>query len=116
MAALETVADYVTAARILLQDKVAPYRYEDTELVLALSLAMLEARRLRADLFIGRSAAVPSYTTNNATAVVLDTQYRTAVLYYVIGHAHLRDEEEVTDARAAAFMNKFVSQMLSIQS
>jgi hypothetical protein len=71
---------------------------------------------VRADLFIGRAATVPSYTVNDTTVVVIDPQYRTAVLYYVVGHVQLRDDEENTDARAASFLNKFVSQMLTIQS
>jgi len=116
VAALDTVAKYVTAARVLLQDKVAPYRYSDDELCLALSLAMIEARRLRADLFIGRSDAVPSYTANDTTAVVFDQQYRTAILYYMVGHAQLRDEEDTQDARASVFLNKFAAQLLTIQA
>jgi hypothetical protein len=82
--------------------------------VLALSLAMLEARKLRPDLFIGRSSAVPGYTVNDTTAVVMDQQYRVAVLYYVVGHAQLRDEEDTQDARAAGFLGKFTSQMLTL--
>jgi hypothetical protein len=113
--ALDTVTDYVAAARILLQDKSAEaYRYSDSELVLALSFAMLEARRLRPDLFIGRASAVPSFVANDATPVVLDQQYRVAVIYYIVGHAQLRDEEDTQDQRAAALLGKFQSQMLSL--
>ena len=116
MATLSTVADYVAAARILLQDKVIPYRYPDADLVLALNLAMLDARRIRADLFVGRSDDVPAYSeSDTAEAVTFDQQYRGAVLYYIVGHAQLRDEEDTQDQRAAGFLAKFTAQMLSVQ-
>ena len=114
MAALDTVAKYVTSARTLLSDTTVPYRYPDPDLVLALSFAMLEARRLRPDLFIGRYDAIPSFTVNDSTAVDIDEQYRIAVLYYMAGHAQLRDDEDTQDARAGQFLNKFVSQMMSM--
>ncbi len=115
MATLDTVQDYVNAARTLLQDTVGPtYRYPDLDLVFGLSLAMLRARALRPDLFIARSAAVPNYTVNDTTLVVIDQQYRPAVLYYVVGHAQLRDEEDTQDARAGAFLSKFTAQLLSL--
>jgi hypothetical protein len=51
---------------------------------------------------------------NDATPVVLDQQYRVAVIYYIVGHAQLRDEEDTQDQRAAALLGKFQSQMLSL--
>ena len=112
--ALETVAKFITTARVLMTDTVSPYRYSDAELAIALSLAMLEARRLRPDLFLGRMSTIPNYTANDTTAVVIDDQYRIALLYYVIGHAQLRDEEDTQDARAVAFLSKFASQMTTL--
>lgn len=111
--ALDTVADYVAQARVLLQDTLAnAYRYSDTELVQSLNLAMLEARRLRADLFLGR--AVPAYTVADATVVDIDDQFRMAFLYYIVGNAQLRDEEDTQDERAVALVNKFTSQLLQV--
>lgn len=113
MAALATVANFITTARVLLQDGTVPYRYSDAELLVALGMAMLEARRLRTDLFIGRASTIPSYTTNDATAVVIDDQYRPALLYYIVGHAQLRDAEDTQDSRAMGFIGKFTSHMLA---
>src|SRR5690348_13923285 len=111
--ALDTVEDYVAAARTLLQDEQAgAYRYSDTELVRALSFAMLEARKLRPDLFIGRTT--PSYTANDTTAVVMDEQYRVPFVYYICGHAQLRDNESTEDLRAMTFIGKFQSMLLSL--
>lgn len=114
MASLDTVAQYVTSARTLLQDSTVPYRYSDADLVEALNLAMYEARRLRPDLFLGRANAVPSYTTNDGTVVVFDQQYRNAVVYYIVGRAQLRDEEDTQDTRAVALIGKFTSQLLTL--
>ena len=52
MPALETVGQYLEEARRLLQDEIAPYRYPDDDLIDALNIGLLEARRLRADLFL----------------------------------------------------------------
>lgn len=120
MAALDTVQKYVTQARALLQDQSAPYRYSDQDLVTELNLAFLEGRRIRPDLMRAyfRTNEMPEYTTTDmaTTAVAMDPQYRMSFVYYMCGKIQLRDEEENTDARAAAFLNKFTSQLLATQS
>lgn len=108
--ALETVAKYVAFVRELLQDeKDTPYRYSDVSLVRALSLALPEAKLLRPDLFI--NVTIPSITANDTTVVPMDEMYRVALAYYVCGIAQLRDDEEVTDQRAAAFLGLFRSKL-----
>jgi hypothetical protein len=117
MATLATVQDYVSAARVLLQDELdAPYRYGTDELVNALNFALLEVRRLRPDLVRGYlSSSPPSYSSSSmSTAVDMDVQYRLALLYYICGHAQLRDDEATQDSRATVFLNKFTAQMLTI--
>jgi hypothetical protein len=114
MAALATVADYVTAARILLQDQTAPYRYADADLVQGLSFAITEARRIRPDMFIGRFDELPFFSANNSTAVDIDPQYRVAFLYYMVGHVQLRDNEETQDQRASAFLSGFESKLKAL--
>lgn len=113
MAMLDTVADYVRETRVLLQDAVVPYRYPDIDLLSALNLGMLSARKLRADLFLGVTAT-PYFTAVDTTAVTMDQQYRLPFVYFMTGHAQLRDEEDTQDARAAAFIGKFTSQMLTV--
>ena len=109
MAALDTVADYISEARILLQDTIdGPYRYADSELVSALNFAFLEARKLRPDMFLASS--VPSYSaTSTSTLVVVDLQYRVAFLYYICGHMLLRDDEIADDKKAVGFISSFNS-------
>jgi hypothetical protein len=112
MAMLDTVADYVRETRALLQDQVVPYRYPDIDLLSALNLGMLSARKLRVDLFLGVTT-VPYFTTVDNTAVAMDQQYRLPFVYFMTGHAQLRDEEDTQDQRASAFIAKFTSQLLT---
>lgn len=110
MAALSTVADYVTYARILLQDQVAPYRYPDQDLLLALTSALPDAKKLRPDLFLS-TTTLPVFSAVDSTVVPMDQMYRMPILYYVVGMAQLRDDEEVQDQRAAAFLNLFEAKL-----
>lgn len=114
--ALDTVADYLADARVLLQDTVEDYRYSNAELVENLNLGLLEMRRLRPDLMIATfGGSIPKYSASSlSTAVKCDVQYRMALLYYVCGQAQLRDDEATQDSRASVFLNKFLSQMLTI--
>lgn len=113
MAMLDTVADYVRETRTLLQDLIAPYRYTDLELLSTLNMALLQARKLRADLFLGVTT-VPSYSAVDATAVAMDQQYRTSIVYFMTGHAQLRDEEDTQDSRAAGLISKFTAQLTTV--
>lgn len=119
MTALTTVQDYISAARTLLQDTVnSPYRYSDADLVNALNMGMLEVRRLRPDLMRAYlRSSMPSYSVSAlSTTVALDEQYRNGLLFYIVGQAQLRDDEATQDARAAIFMNKFTSQLLTMMA
>lgn len=121
MPALDTVGQYLEESRRLLQDEIAPYRYPDDDLVDALNIALLEARRLRADLFLplftlewfDPAAAI---ATTKAKKVTIDPMYRQSIVYYIVGRAQLRDDESTTDARAASLITKFTAQLLTIQS
>jgi hypothetical protein len=115
MATLATVADYVADARVLLQDSVdAPYRYSDAVLLQALNVAILEARRLRPDLFLDRFDNLPSFAAVNSTAVDIDPQFRPALVYYMAGRAQMTDEEQTEDARATDFMARFTNILVGL--
>ena len=106
--ALSTTSDYGTAARILLQDQTAPLRFADSDLALALSIALKEAQRLRPDLFLGTaSSALQTFTTLDNTAVTIDGRYAMALVYYMAGWTQMRDDEYTQDSRAAVFIQKF---------
>ena len=120
MPALDTVADYIAECRRLLQDEDTPPRYPDSDIVENLNMALLEARRLRADLFLPMGFEQPFYDASGAidlTAKVnFEPMYRPSLIYYIVGRTQLRDDEETTDQRASALMNKFLGQMLTIAS
>lgn len=110
---LSTVQGYVKDVRALLLDKIKPYRYSDTALLAGLNLALLEGRRVRADLFVCRYGNdVPSYEEVSGEEVPIEPQFRLAFVYGIAAHTLLRDEEDVQDARANAFQEMFHSILL----
>lgn len=116
--ALDTVQDYLDRARTLLLDEVEPYRYPTDDLVEALNMAILEARRLRPELLSTfYRTSLPEFTAGALGASVpIDPMYRVAFVYYMVGNAQLRDEENTQDQRASAFLNKFVALMTTLQA
>lgn len=113
MAGLRTVQDYIDESRRLLQDTVTPFRYADADLLEALNIGLMEARRLRADLFLP-IFDVPLLEAVDTTPLNFDPMYRSALVYYIVGRAQLRDDEQTQDARAASLLTKFTAQMLQI--
>lgn len=115
---LETVADYLAKSRELLQDKVEPYRYGDDTLVDSLNTAIMEARRIRPDLWLSTfRSSLPSYDESAPTDVVdIDPMYRMAFVYYMCGQAQLSDQEDTEDQRAVAFLGKFAAQLNNTQA
>lgn len=121
MPTLETVTDYVTDARTLLQDTLSPYRYEDLDLVVALNVVIDDTRRLRPDLFLGDGTttnfgAIPSFAAVDSTVVEIEHGFRYAILLGMVAHAIARDQEDVQDARAAAFMKLWRDKLMSTDS
>lgn len=106
---LDTVSDYVSNARGLLQDNVAPYRYADADLVAALNVATSEALRIRPDLFYG--ATLPNLTSTSDSTGWIAPAYRTAFLHYLIGHIELRDAEPTEEARASSLIASFTQKL-----
>lgn len=121
MPALETVGQYLEESRRLLQDEIEPYRYPQDDLIDALNIGLLEARRLRADLFLP-TFVQPWFDPTKLTApdlakpVPFEPMYRPVMVYYMVGRAQLRDDENTTDQRASALLLKFTSQLLTINS
>jgi hypothetical protein len=103
---LQNVQDYINDARTLLLDKVYPYRYDDNSLLVALNLSLQTARRLRADLFVYRGTTyVPSYDSVSGEEVPIEPQFRQAIVYGLVGHALMRDQEDIQDQRATSMFS-----------
>lgn len=113
---LSTIQEYITATRTLLQDEAVVTRYTDGELAEALGFALMEARRIRPELFIFSAGGVPNIlrTTSVDTAVDLDEQYRVPMIYYIGSWVMRRDEEEGSQQLANSYYNSFVSKLLSV--
>lgn len=137
--AFDTVGGYLRDARTILQDKVPPYRYTNIELVRAFNLTLMEARRIRPDLFVGYLDAVPQYDWVEALGVTntdgddaeavqsgpsdnddddnptwsewvpMELQFRQAFVAGIVAHALSRDQEDIDDERATGFMKTFVN-------
>jgi hypothetical protein len=113
--ALLTITDYITDARTLLQDTIAPYRYDDGSLVIAMNVALLEGRRLRPDLFVFSRFAkggVPSFQANDGTLLDIEEPFRLAFLHGLCAHALERDQEDIQDERSATFMKIFTNMLI----
>ena len=106
---LNTVANYIAEARILLQDVFLPFRYDDPSLLTSINLALLEARRLRPDLFVYNDfdGQVQAFQNNDDTYVDMEPQFRLALVHGMCGHALERDQEDIQDSRATSFLGMF---------
>jgi hypothetical protein len=123
MATLNTVQEMVVAARELLQDAVVPYRYSDAALLLALNLALSEAKRIRPDFYTDIDW-VPAFTdaandddddeSEGSFSFYVEPAYRAPFLYFMVGFVQLRDEEDTQDPRALGLMGKFSQQLLAL--
>lgn len=111
---LETVEDYITDARTLLQDTLVAYRYDDPSLLVAFNVTLLETRRLRPDLFIHCNGVVPSFGAISDTRVYIEPPFRLAVVFGIVAHALARDQEDFQDARASTFMGVFNDMLMGL--
>ena len=75
--------------------------------------AIAEARRIRPDLFITNLSATFSALTAPSTFPVPE-EYEAVVVDFVAARAEFRDDEFVSDSRAAALMQRFKQHMLGI--
>jgi hypothetical protein len=137
-----TVADYLTDTRTLLQDTVPPFRYDNASLVTALNLTLFEVRRVRPDIFLPYLDSTPQFDlpsdpnvaiegsaqdlyTNTTDLddsdpyglfVPIEEQFRMAISHGIAGHAYMRDQEDIPDARATAFMKFFYKVLTGVDT
>jgi hypothetical protein len=104
-----SVQDYITDVRTVILDKIPPFRYDDDSLLRALNIALLEASRLRPDFFprYRYHARVPQFDAVSGDMVPIEQQFRMGFIFGICAHALLRDEEDVQDARANNFLERF---------
>lgn len=116
--ATRTVADLLNRVRVVLQDQDQDgYRYPTADLVGYLNDSVLEAKRLRPDLFVGRYRVDPPQVSDILTdyTVVkfpLPDSCFAACVAYVAGNAEMRDDEFAVDNRASSFVASFTQKMM----
>ena len=115
-----TIAMLIAQARTMLQDlqAVPSYRYLDQELIDNINGAMIDARRMRPDLFLSFGLRVPLPVFGIAdiaagTLFPIDESCFVAFVYYVVGRAEMREDTFADNSRAVTLMNKFTSQMMA---
>ena len=118
MAALDTLGQVLTESRRLLQDEITPYRYPDADLTDALNVAILEARRIRADLFLPQKFKLPYFSVSPVDLAakfdMVEPQFRQAFVYYIVGRMEMRDDEQTQDNRAVAMLGTWKATLLGV--
>jgi hypothetical protein len=110
-----TIGDAISEARVILQDKIAPYRYTDSELISIFNNALYEMKRLRPDAWLGSYGK--EITLYNETQFALQIPFPSilfqATVFFIVGYAELRDDEFSADSRAIALLGAFGKQIAS---
>lgn len=108
-----TIKDVLRRARHILQDVEEPRRYSDALLLQHFDSAVLEARRVRPDLFTARLTATPDYSDVDleTAAFPLPDQFLPPFVAYVAGMADMAEEEYVSEGRAQALLGRFAAQL-----
>ena len=86
-------------------------RYTDSRIIDALNLGVLDTRRSRPDMFIGRfDDATPQFTGLTETFSLPEVIVPPLVAY-AVGWIEMGDDEYTQDGRAAALMKKHSSDL-----
>lgn len=113
---LESVDDYINDVRVMLQDTISPYRYDDPSLLTAFNLALQRGAQLRPDLFIFKNMIkVPFYDAISGDDVPIEPEHRQAFVYGTASHALARDQEDIQDARANTFAAVFEDMLIGVR-
>lgn len=114
-----TIQNLLADSRRLLQDKRASsYRHTDAELIELVNTAFADLYYVRPDVFIGccsdGGTEIPQYTVADLELEIdfpLETQFYQPVLYHVVGHAELSNDEFNADGRAVLLLQAFRQQL-----
>lgn len=103
---MSTFADIIGEARTLLQDKVTPYRYSDSDLLVGANDSIKMIRKVRPDLFFGKyKVGISDYLITDSFPI--GDEYKMAVRDYIVAHSQLTESEDAAGERAKAFITLF---------
>tara|TARA_R110000851_G_scaffold265570_7_gene418094 strand:- start:4619 stop:4987 length:369 start_codon:yes stop_codon:yes gene_type:complete len=114
---LDTALSHI---RDLLKDTQADaYRHSSAKILRVTNVALVEARKLRPDLFIPSlvTYSAPTLTTADLgqdpqTPLPIDDMYFMPIVEYVVGFVSMEDDEFVIDGRAVQLLNRFSQKMI----
>lgn len=112
------VSDLLARVRQVLQDQdQTGYRYPTSDIVGYLNDSILEARRIRPDLFIGQYRVTPPVVADTLTDYTivefpLPDSCFVACVNYCSGQCELRDDEFAVDGRANTFVQQFTLKLM----
>ena len=114
MATFQSITD---EARVLLNDQVLDEstvtRYTETQLLGYARQGLVEARRVRPDLFLSNlTGAFPAFA--EADTVPMPEEYHVCLVDYITHRAELRDDEFAVDGRASALYQKFKAGLMGV--
>lgn len=116
--AFYNLGDFIGQIRVLLQDtdnSSGQYRYSTESIVMNLNQGLLEMYRLRPDIFLELGFTVPKFNSAELDiAFGIEQQYIPPLVYFVVGLTQVRDDEGTQDTRAAAFMQRFTAQLMTV--
>lgn len=107
-----TVGDMLSRVRETLQD-LAGTRYPQPQLLGYMNDAVLEARSIRPDLFVGAYDLEITDVVETTAPFPLPDQFFPAVCFYVAGRAELRDDEFAVDGRAMTLLSTFGKKLIA---
>lgn len=108
---MPSLSEVTAEARVLLQDLVAPYRYDEAQLQGYARDAIATFLRLRPDLRIGVSWS--RFGTESEVPEPLADDYWPMLSEYVAAKAELRDDQFTNDGRVVALLQKVRSGLLT---
>jgi bifunctional DNase/RNase len=108
-----TVLDVSTRVRSILKDGVDPNRYSDADILNAINDALIEARRVRPDLFLKKNFIVPVLTADADKLPIEDTFFN-SIVYFAAAYMMFRDDEFSVDSRASQLMSKATGQLIAV--
>ena len=116
-----TITQAIDQVREIIQDSHDPYRHPTEKLIQYFNDAILDAWRLRTDLFVVTSNRASTwveptmYTATDytdGTLFPLPSQYFTATIDYVAGMIGRGDDEFAVDGRAVVLMNRYSQKLI----
>lgn len=99
--------------RAFLNDRTAPYRYDDADLLQYLEEGIAVMYRLRPDFHVVATQPTGLSLSTTLPAFIERDGYYPALCDYVVSRAEMRDDQYVDEGLAMLLMQKFQSALLA---